>query len=231
MTHEGFVTAVVLAGGTSSRMPNGLLKQFMDLSGKPLVVHSLNAIESAPEIDAAVLVLPLDRPKFIDQEIDLPKVCSITSGGASRQASVSQGLVCLPDETDIVVVHDAARPLASPALFARTVNGIRTGFHGCIAALTMDDAVKEVSSSGEIHGGRSKRGLWRAQTPQAFLRGSLEDALARADAEGIEAEDCSELLIRAGYRVSVVEGEVSNLKVTRPRDLWLCESILASGSV
>jgi 2-C-methyl-D-erythritol 4-phosphate cytidylyltransferase len=212
-------------------MPNGLLKQFMDLSGKPVLIHSLNVIESAQEIDAAVLVLPQDRPRFIDQEIDQPKVCSITGGGPTRQASLSQGLVCLPDETDIVVVHDAARPLASPALFGSVVNGIRQGFHGCVAALTMDDAVKEVSSSGEIHGSRSKTGLWRAQTPQAFLRSPLEDALTRADAEGIEAEDCSELLIRAGYRVSVVEGEVSNLKVTRPKDLWLCESILASGSV
>lgn len=209
-------------------MPNGLQKQFVDLAGKPVIVHSLLAIEAAPEIDAIVMVLPVDRPGFIEQEIASSKVCSITNGGESRQASLSQGLVCLPEQTDIVVVHDAARPLVRPELVARVVRGIQAGHHGCISGLPMDDAVKEVSASGEIFGSRSKNGLWRAQTPQAFLRTPLEDALARADAEGIEAEDCSELLVRAGYRVSTVEGDVLNIKVTRPKDLWLCENILTS---
>lgn len=231
MGPQGFVTAVVLAGGSSSRMPNGLQKQFVDLAGKPLITHSLLAIESAPEVDATVVVLPADRPAFIDQEINLPKVCSVTTGGNSRQSSLSQGLVCLPEQTEIVVVHDAARPLVRPTLFSKVVNGMQSGEHGCVTGLPMDDAVKEVSASGEVYGGRTKRGLWRAQTPQAFVRSSLDDALARADAEGVEAEDCSELLVTAGYRVSIVEGDVWNIKVTRPKDLWLCESILASGSV
>jgi len=228
MAQMGFVTAVVLAGGKGARMGQELPKQFLDLGGRPVLLHSLEALESCRDVDATVVVLPDTRPSFIDSEIDLPKVCSVAIGGETRQSSLSQGLVCLPEQTDVVLVQDAARPLVTRALISKVLSGIDGAFHGAIAALPMEDAIKEVAESDEILGSKTKQGLWRAQTPQVFLRASLEDALARADANGIETEDCSELLVRAGYRVKAIEGDPSNIKVTRPEDLRICESILAS---
>jgi 4-diphosphocytidyl-2-methyl-D-erithritol synthase len=178
-----------------------------------------------------VVVLPEERPGWIEGAVVLPKVACVVTGGPTRQASLGSGLACLPDETGIVLVHDAARPLVRPALVERVVEAVGGPFHGAVPALPLDDAVKEVSREGEVLSGRSRRGLWSVQTPQGFLREPLEEALARADAGGAVCEDCSEMALRAGYRVRTVVGDPLNLKVTRAGDLPRCESILVSRRV
>jgi 2-C-methyl-D-erythritol 4-phosphate cytidylyltransferase len=193
-----------------------------------MFVHPLEALDRAARVSAIVVVLPEERPDFVDEHLSKEKICSIANGGASRQVSLGQGLECLPEETTVVLVHDAARPLLDRRLIDRVLDGFDGSFHGVISAIPMDDSIKEVSDAREILSARARRSLWRAQTPQAFLRDSLEDALARADAEGIDCDDCSELLTRAGYRVKVVEGDPWNLKVTRPKDVSLAEAILAA---
>lgn len=224
-----FVTAIILAGGTGKRLGGEVPKQFLDLAGDPLLVHSLSTFQGSQRVDAIVVVLPESRPRFIDEMIALPKVCSVTNGGETRQASLGQGLQCLPDETDVVMVHDAARPLMRDSLVHRVLEGLVEGsFHGAIPGIPIEDSIKEVSISKQVLRTRAREGIWRAQTPQAFLRGPLEDSLARADAEYFLADDCSELLLRAGYTVVAVDGDSWNLKVTRPLDLALCERILES---
>ncbi|MGH2768224.1 MAG: 2-C-methyl-D-erythritol 2,4-cyclodiphosphate synthase, partial [Actinomycetota bacterium] len=126
-----------------------------------------------------------------------------------------------------VMVHDAARPLLSSELVGRVLEALeRGGADGVVCAIPLEDAIKEVSEQHGIARSAPREGLWRAQTPQAFRRDCLEDALARAEADGFVAADCSELATRAGHRVTVVEGDPWNLKVTRPEDLALCETIL-----
>lgn len=223
-----FVTAIVLAGGTGERLGGEVPKQFLDLAGDPMLVHSLSTFQGSKPVDAVVVVLPESRPRFIDQMIAMPKVCSVTNGGETRQASLGQGLHCLPDETDVVMVHDAARPLMRDSLVHRVLEGLTGSVHGAIPGIPIEDSMKEISLSKQVLRTRSREGIWRAQTPQAFLRGPLEDSLARADAEYFVADDCSELLLRAGYTVVAVEGDAWNLKVTRPLDLALCERILES---
>jgi 2-C-methyl-D-erythritol 4-phosphate cytidylyltransferase len=223
----GPVTAVLLAGGQGFRAGSTTPKQFLDLAGRPLLVHSLLVFEATPEVTSVVVVLPDEVPDFVRGAIALPKVVSVTTGGAIRQASLAEGLACLPEETEVVVVHDAARPLVSPGLVGASLEAL-ADWDGVVVAVPVEDAVKEVSSTSEIVRARTRSGLWRAQTPQVFLREALEDALARADAEGLVADDCSELATRAGYRVRVVPGDPWNLKVTRPQDLALCERIIES---
>lgn len=219
--------ALLMAAGRSERFGGDLPKQFLELAGEPMLIHSIRAFSSTDEVDSIVVVLPQQRPAFVDEAIGLPKVVSVAAGGATRQASLGRGLVCVPDETSVVVVHDAARPLVRPALIRSVLEGLGGSFDGIICGLAVEDALKEVSRDHEILRSRSRGGLWRAQTPQAFAREPLEGALARADAEGIACDDCSELLTRAGYRVGVVPGDPWNLKATGPEDLALLESLLA----
>lgn len=215
------VTAVLLAAGSGERA-GGRAKQFLDLAGRPMVAHSLEAMEACPDIEAVVLVVPSSS----DMHYSTPKVCSNAAGGPTRQASLSEGIVCLPDETSMVLVHDAARPLTTPELFTRVIKAVDESVQGAVSAMPLEDALKEVSESGEVIAHRSRIGMWRAQTPQAFEREALEDSLARADATGLVADDCSQMLLAAGYKVRVVPGEPWNLKVTTLDDFRLCESIL-----
>lgn len=223
-----FVTAVLLGGGRGKRTGDETPKQFLDLAGRPMVAHALGTLDASPRVSAVVVVLPEDRPRFVEEHLDKEKLVSIATGGPTRQASLSCGLECLPEDTAIVLVHDAARPLVTNMLIEKALDGFDGGCHGVVCAIRADDAIKEVSEDGDVLAARNREGLWRAQTPQVFLRDSLEDALARADADGIEVEDCSELLTRVGYRVRIVEGDPWNLKVTRPTDIALAEAILTA---
>jgi 2-C-methyl-D-erythritol 4-phosphate cytidylyltransferase len=157
------------------------------------------------------------------------KVVAVTGGGGLRQESLARGLACVPPGVEIVAVHDAARPMVTSAVIDGVVAGVADGFDGAVAAVPVDDAIKEVAEGGEILEPRSRGGLWRAQTPQAFVRACLETALARALADGIACDDCSEMATRVGYRVRVVPGDPRNIKVTRPGDLDLCERLLGGG--
>lgn len=228
MSHAGrFITAVLLAAGRGERVGGDLPKQFLELGDSPMFVHPLRTLSNCALVDAIVVVVPEVRPAFLDDEFGVPKVVSVTSGGVTRQDSLGEGLVCVPDQTAIVIVHDAARPLVREALVERVLGALDDSREGAIAALPVSDALKEVSS-GEILGGRSRSGLWRAQTPQAFHRAALEEAVTRAQADGFVCDDCAEMVFRAGYRVRVVEGDSDNIKVSSPADLRLCEAILAA---
>ncbi|MGH2721933.1 MAG: 2-C-methyl-D-erythritol 4-phosphate cytidylyltransferase [Actinomycetota bacterium] len=224
---QPFATAVLLAGGSGERIGGDVPKQFLDLAGRPMIAHALAAFERSADVGAVVVVLPVEPPPLAVNALWTPKVVSVTTGGVTRQASLSEGLICLPDETEIVLVHDAARPLVQPALIARVLGGIDDDHDGAVPGIPVDDALKEVTADGLVVGRRPRAGLWRAQTPQGFRREVLEDALARADAQGVVCEDCADMAVRAGYRVRVVPGDPANVKATRREDLTLLEALLA----
>jgi len=198
-------------------------KQFLDLAGRPMLDHSLIAFEKAKAVDTVIVVLPADSHVKLTE---FPKVQSTTTGGPTRQASLGEGLVCLADSTEIVVVHDAARPLVSPQLIDEVVAAVAAPFDGALAAIPVDDALREADSSMQMIRAASRSSLYRAQTPQAFTRACIEESLHRAQAEGHEGEDCSELALRAGFKVKVVTGDPINMKITRRSDLALAEALL-----
>jgi 2-C-methyl-D-erythritol 4-phosphate cytidylyltransferase len=225
---SGRVTAVLLAAGSGDRAGGDVPKQFLDLAGQPMLAHPLGALSASESIASIVVVLPEARPPFIEEELKLPKITSLAVGGATRQASLAEGLVCLPEDSSIVLVHDAARPLLTTGLIERVLDGLEESVDGAICAVPLDDALKEVTADGEVVGNLPRRGAWRAQTPQVFSRKSLDEALALADSEQRICDDCSEMLIRAGFRVRAVKGEPWNIKVTTKADLNLAEKILMS---
>jgi len=161
----------------------------------------------------------------------VPKVIAVVAGGPSRQVSLLlglAGLARLAAGAGVIAVHDAARPLVTSKLVEEVVGAVSGEFDGAIAAIPLDDAVKEVGRTGAILGPHSRVGLWRAQTPQAFRRDCIEASVKQAVAEGVDCDDCSEMGTRAGYRIRVVAGSVRNMKITRPGDIELCQALLAA---
>lgn len=203
-------------------------KQLLELAGEPVLSYSIGLFASLGFVDHIVAVMadPSALPGLEGYAADTP--LSVTKGGPSRMASVGEGLVCLPEATRVVFVHDAARPLVTKALAERLYAALDDEVDGVVPVLPEGDALKEVSSKGMVLASRSKAGLFRVQTPQVFEKESLQDALARSMAEGHEPEDCSEMLLRSGYRVRAVEGDRLNIKITYKEDLMICEQILAS---
>ena len=201
------VAAVVVAGGRGVRF--GGLKQFSRVANRSVAAHSVAAARSVAEVVA--LVVPPGH-EGADEGADI-----VVSGGESRAESVRRGLAALPD-CDIVVVHDAARPLASPALFAAGVRAVRDGADGAIPGLRVTDTVKRVATRDDdlvVVGTVDRSDLVTVQTPQAFRR----DVLERAHAGGDDATDDAALVEMFGGTVVVVAGEADNVKITEPVDL------------
>ena len=150
----------------------------------------------------------------------------ITIGGIERQDSVRIALGLTSAESELVIVHDAARPLATAAIFEACLSAAaRAG--GAIAAIPVSDTLKRVAD-GAISATIARSGLWQAQTPQAFRRDVLVAAHRRAVTEGIAATDDADLVERTGARVEVVEASTNNIKITTASDLAIVEAIIAS---
>lgn len=205
---------MVVAAGSGSRF--GGPKQFQPLGGRKVVDWSLAAAREA--CDGVITVVPPGSQGKSELDADV-----VVEGAATRPGSVRRGLASLPAEADIVVVHDAVRPLAPPRLFTSVVQAVRSGADGGICAVPIDDTVKRVEAGTVVHT-LDRRGLWAVQTPQAFLARTLR----RAHEGDPEATDDSALVEATGGRVVVVPGEARNLKLTRPEDLALAEALLAT---
>ena len=222
------VGVVIVAAGTGSRSGSEELKQFRWVAGKPMLLHSVQTFMARADVGMVVCVLPQqyagDPPPWLFQ-CDADRLL-VSIGGRTRGESVANGLDDLPDEAEIVLVHDAARPLVDADTIERVVASVRDGV-STIAALPVVDTLKEVSSDGRVVRTIERAGLWRAQTPQGFPRRVIVDAHRRARAERISATDDAALCERLGIPVRVVRGSERALKVTEPADFARLEALTA----
>jgi 2-C-methyl-D-erythritol 4-phosphate cytidylyltransferase len=204
----------------------GERKAFLSLAGEPLLLHALRPFLASSAIDLAVVALAAAdaaTPPAWLAALD-PRV-RVVEGGAERGDSVARALAVIPETVDVVVVHDAARPLVGSAIIERVIAAAARG-HSVIAAVPLTDTVQEVDEHGTIVATPDRRRLWRAQTPQAFPRAVLVEAYVRAGADGATATDDAALVTRYGGRVRVVEDDPGNLKVTTAVDMIVAESLL-----
>jgi 2-C-methyl-D-erythritol 4-phosphate cytidylyltransferase len=222
------VTAIVLAAGRSTRMGGGPNKQFIELLGKPLVYYSLAAFEQCPAIDTVVLVRRSDYAQQAEQvvrEFGFKKVVAFADGGTERQDSVSNGLKACESRTDIVAVHDGARPLVTPALIESTIVSARA-FGTGIAATKVVDTLKEANEHKTVVRTVDRTKLWAVQTPQTVKYRLLRDAYAKVFEKKQVVTDEAAAVELLGEKVHLVETPFLNLKITTPSDLAIAEALL-----
>ena len=211
------VWSIVVAGGAGSRF--GDRKQFCSLGGRPLLEWAVEACR--PSSAGVVLVLPADL-----DDADHHGADAVVAGGATRADSVRCGLAAVPDDAEVIVVHDAARPLASPRLFDAVITAVDAdGVDGAVPGVPPSDTIKAVDGAGRVTSTLDRSTLVAVQTPQAFRAGVLRRAHAQADPG---ATDDAMLVEALGGTVRVVPGEPANLKITDPDDLGAAERLLAS---
>ncbi|MGH2908821.1 MAG: 2-C-methyl-D-erythritol 4-phosphate cytidylyltransferase [Solirubrobacteraceae bacterium] len=218
--------ALIVAAGRGERLGSGRPKALVPLRGRPMLDYSLLALRAVKDVERIVVALPADALDAAgDDVVAVP-------GGAQRSHSVRAALAAAPGEgEDAVIVHDAARPLVTPELFAQALGALARApeADAVITAAPVTDTIKELADDGRTVSRTLPRGrLWAVQTPQVFRRAALERALGEAsDALLARATDDAWLIERAGGTVHVLGSDPGNLKVTTPHDLRVAELLLA----
>ncbi len=214
--------ALLVAAGRGERLGAEGPKAFVVLAGRPMLEWSLDALRLVPAVARIVVALP--------PGVAAPAGTVGVVGGAERSHSVRAALEAagaLPDD-EPVIVHDAARPLATPELFERALGALAaSGADAVVAAARVTDTIKRAGEDLRVLETLDRGALWAVQTPQVFRRGALARALAQPDAVLAAATDDAGLVEQAGGRVHVVESPAGNLKVTTPTDLRLAELLLS----
>lgn len=216
-----------LPGAVERELPKALVA----LAGRPLLEHAARALAAAPEISLVIPVLSRevipDLPRLAPGLAGVAKLGAPVAGGAERQDSVRAGLAALPAGTRLVAVHDAARPLVRPDDVRRVIaEAERCG--AAILAAPIADTVKRVRE-GRIIETPPRAECYAAQTPQVFRVDWLREALAKAEADGVQGTDDAALVERLGIEVRVVVGSATNLKITTAADLAAAEALLRAG--
>ena len=221
------VSAIIAAGGRGARLGGDRPKQFLSLGGRPVLQRSVDAFVLSDRIADVVVALPRG---LVDEAPDYLRGCAkpveIVEGGERRQDSVANAFALVAGRADVVVIHDAARPLVSADLIRRTVDAaVECG--AAIAALPATDTVKRGDASRIIVDTLPRGEIFLAQTPQAFRVGVLRDALALAS-RSADATDEAALAEQAGHRVRLIDGDQRNLKITGADDLEMAERLIGA---
>lgn len=222
------IAVVIAAAGAGTRM-GSVTKPLLELAGESLLKRSMRPFLAREDVHWVVVALPVEiaatPPHWLmgDRRID------VVAGGAERGDSVRNALAAVPMEADIVVIHDAARPLVSAGIIERCIAAAADG-RSAIAAVPVVDTIQQIDDDGHITATPDRRTLRAAQTPQAFPAPILRDAHARAAADGFSSTDDAALVARYGNAVIVVEGAAENIKITTAADLVIAEALIARSS-
>lgn len=222
------VTAIVPAAGGGTRIAGVLPKQYLPLAGIPLLARTLQALRASPRVDSLILVVPPGHEMRCRAEILGPfglSVDAMVPGGEDRQASVYAGLQRASLDTDLILVHDGARPFITPAVIQAVVAAAAEA-GAAVAAIPVTDTIKVAGPDAWLVETPDRGRLWAAQTPQVFRTALLREAHARALRDGFRSTDDSALVERLGHPVWLVPGSHENLKITTTADLALADQIL-----
>jgi len=224
------VTAIVVAAGAGRRIGDTLPKPYLLLAGRAMILYTLARCFGARSIDDVILVVATNELTRCEALLKADSFLSdrpwrLQKGGETRQESVRCGLEAMNEETEIVVIHDGARPLVSPGLIDRCV-AVACEKGAAIAGVPVRDTIKIVSGDHRVKSTPERSSLWEIQTPQVFRRDLIVDGHKWAAREGIHASDDAMLIERMGGSVFVVEGERSNLKITVPEDILFAEALI-----
>jgi 2-C-methyl-D-erythritol 4-phosphate cytidylyltransferase / 2-C-methyl-D-erythritol 2,4-cyclodiphosphate synthase len=223
------VTAIVAAAGRGRRFGAPVNKVFAPLAGKTVLHWSLAALERCPEVDALVLVASAEDLRAARTASEpFRKLHAVCEGGGERYDSVWNALQAVPPGTQIVAIHDGARPLLTPALVSAVIAATRES-GAALPAAPVSDTLKRSADGANTRETVDRRGLFGVQTPQCFAYDLLVEAYRRARAAGFTGTDDASYVEQLGHLVRLVPGERSNLKITVEEDLRMAESLMAAG--
>jgi 2-C-methyl-D-erythritol 2,4-cyclodiphosphate synthase/2-C-methyl-D-erythritol 4-phosphate cytidylyltransferase len=212
------VTAIIAAGGAGRRLGAAVPKQLLDVAGQSMLARSVRAFDTHPEVHDIIVALPAELVDDARSRVgEVKSGIVFVAGGTTRQDSVARAFDRVSHATDVVLVHDAARPFVTPGVISRAIAGAAA--HGAaIAAIPVTDTVKRVAAGEVIAETLPREAIFLAQTPQAFTRRVLGDAVALGRA-GVDATDEAGLAEQAGHPVRIVAGDADNVKITTTADL------------
>jgi 2-C-methyl-D-erythritol 4-phosphate cytidylyltransferase/2-C-methyl-D-erythritol 2,4-cyclodiphosphate synthase len=217
---------IVVAGGTGRRMGASVPKQFLPLAGRPLLDRTLSSASSSPDVDGIVLALPPDTPEEVKESYRrFPKMVAVADGGARRQDSVRNALEAVPREAGVILVHDAVRPFATPALFSLCARAAEEK-GAVVPVVPVRDTVKTRGPEEGTVVTRDRGDYLLAQTPQGFRADILREAYAKASRDGTTGTDDASLVEAAGLPVAAIPGEETNIKVTLPSDMRMAAGLV-----
>ena len=224
------VTAIFPAAGSSVRMGGGVNKNLLALAGEPILIRTLKTFSQVERVNFLIIIVAAHEVETVEKLLSATaglKPWRVTVGGSERQYSIANGLKLLPDDAEIILVHDAARPLINTRTIDDVIDAAKK-FGGAIAAVPSKDTIKIVDAEGFVKCTPPRRELVSVQTPQGFRREILLQAYAQADAEKFLGTDDASLVERLGAKVKVVTSSYANIKITTPEDLTVAESLLRS---
>lgn len=217
MDRYGTVGAVIAAAGSSSRM-GGRDKLAEPLDGIPVILRTLAAVEAVPEIREIVVVTREDRVEEYRRLLgQCSKLRAVVPGGSTRQESVRNGVRALSPDCTLAAIHDGARPLVTPEVFARCIEAARS-CGAATAAVPVKDTIKLADEAGRVLDTPDRSRLWAVQTPQIFDRERYLRAAEEAERRGLSCTDDCQLFEAMGWEVQLVMGDYRNLKLTTPED-------------
>ena len=223
------IHALIPAAGQSLRFGGTIIKQYANLLGKPVMAHSIAAVQQHPLVAAVTVAISADDGLFAELvQADFPAVNTLT-GGDSRARTVLNGLhyIAANDPAaDWVLVHDAARPCLCADALGRLIEQVQSAGTGAILAMPVSDTLKQADADGRVIATVDRRNLWLAQTPQLFPVRELLTALGAALQFGPPPTDEAQAMERSGLPVALVAGSSDNIKITRPEDLAIAGAIM-----
>ncbi len=227
------VSAIIVAAGNSVRMGGKARKQYLDLDGIPILARTIMAFNACSEIDQIHIVIPESDIRFCKQNIlsciRMQKPVMMVAGGKERQHSVYNGLLAIKDKTSLVVIHDGVRPFISSQDISVCIEGAKQ-FGACIMGVPVQETLKKsIPEEYYIEKTIDRKGVWLAQTPQAFSYELIVNAHRAAIKDGFIGTDDALLLERIGRPVRIVKGNKFNIKITTPDDLLFAEVLCKMG--
>ncbi|QJW47631.1 bifunctional 2-C-methyl-D-erythritol 4-phosphate cytidylyltransferase/2-C-methyl-D-erythritol 2,4-cyclodiphosphate synthase [bacterium BFN5] len=225
------VSVIIAAAGQGKRMGAPVNKVFLPLADQPVLLHSIAAFSACSQVDDLVVVVAaeeVDQVKSMMNHFSCRKPYQIVAGGSERQYSIANALAVLSSSTDIVLVHDGARPLIANDTIDTVISAARA-HRAAIVAVPVKDTIKTVDDNGFVTATPDRKTLWAIQTPQAFAYETLCEAYSYAKQHGVLATDDAALVEQIGVKVKIVQGSYANFKITTPEDLSFAAALLGQG--
>jgi len=228
------VSAIIVAAGKGIRMKGTMRKQYLDLSGRPVLAHSIMTFDSCSLVDEIFLVIPREDVEYCQKKIisllDLKNHINLVHGGDKRQDSVYNGLKAITKNTETVVIHDGVRPFIQPEDLKECIL-VSKKYGACILGTPASNTLKRVNKSDIIETTLSRENIWLAETPQAFKYDLILNAHETARRDGYVGTDDASLVERMGKDVKIINGGRFNIKITKKEDLVIAKAMFDAGLI